>query len=126
MTASPDKIRNPGITGRKSDNQDSDDDFKAKKKEVKFDDMFKNINEDNFESSDDGEEKQKNKRLENLAKVSQPTVVNKQKEEEQKAKLSQDDEDPQENTNNIIIGENTDILARYRIPIEKNDIDYKL
>lgn len=44
--------------------------------------MFKNINEDNFESSDDGEEKQKNKRLENLAKVSQPTVVNKQKDEE--------------------------------------------
>lgn len=88
--------------------------------------MFKNINEDNFESSDDGEEKQKNKRLENLAKVSQPTVVNKQKDEEQKTKLSQDDEDPQENQNNIIIGENTDILARYRIPIEKNNIDYKL
>ena len=29
-------------------------------------------------------------------------------------------------TNNILIGENGDILARYRIPLNNNEVDYAL
>ena len=33
---------------------------------------------------------------------------------------------PADQQNNILIGENGDILARYRIPVEKNQVDFAL
>jgi len=35
-------------------------------------------------------------------------------------------EQPQQPSNNILIDESTNILARYRIPIDNNEVDYKL
>jgi len=44
------------------------------KPEVKFQDIFPDIKEDQFESSEDEEEKQKNQRLERLGKVTAPIM----------------------------------------------------
>ena len=89
------------------------------KEEVKFADIFPDIQEDNFESSDD-EEKRKNERLERLSKVAAPpkniySEINQNVAGEPPAK-----DNNQEENDNILIAENGDILARYRIPLSNN------
>ena len=86
--------------------------------------MFPDIQEDKFESSDDGEEKKKNDRLERLSKVAAPsknTLAN-----VQEASLTNAGKTEQEDNDNILIAENGDILARYRIPLKDNKVDYDL
>lgn len=91
--------------------------------DVKFADMFPNIIEDEFESSDENDEKLKNERLERLGKIA--AAAETQQTEEMKAQQAATTEE-QKKKNQVMIGENGDILARYKIPVQDNIADYTL
>lgn len=121
--------------GEDSEEQKTSSKMRDNKKEVKFCDIFTDIKEDLFESSDDGEEKRKNKRLERLALMTlqQKDNLSRQKEEQENLKRSKRAQKEMEQAalelnqrNNILLGENGDILARYRIPQANNQVDYNL
>lgn len=124
---------------------DSNGGKKQKKAEAKFQDFFPDIQEDNFESSDDEEEKKKNERLERLGQVAAPlqkkgNEANETIEGLIDGTLGQGEGDAGDDkssksshhgvgaqqSKNILIGENGDILARYRIPVENNQVDFAL
>jgi len=119
--------------------------------EARFQDIFPDIQEDEFESSDDEFERKKNEKLERLGKLAAPHQVKVNGEEgaDNRAgqiidkRNNQDDDDQRSdkdaarptddgaNTdrnqqNRILVVEEGDILARYRIPIQNNKVDYDL
>jgi hypothetical protein len=115
------------------------------KPSVKFQDIFPDIKEDKFESDEDEEDRKKNERLERLGQVAAPHKYGNtgnqkdlglmmQNSSEMKSPNPRDGEDPFSpnveiggtGTKNILIGDQGDILARYRIPVQNNNIDYNL
>jgi len=112
------------------------------KPEVKFTDIFPDIKEDKFESDEDEEERKKNERLERLGQVAAPykfgtgelTLGKQQASDDAMSPNVGKDEEPlspnvdygEIQSKNILIGEQGDILARYRIPVQNNNIDYNL
>ena len=94
----------------------------SKEKEVKFADIFV-VNEDQFDSSDDDEEKKKNVRLENLGRSIRKMI--KDQNLNQLDLMKSLDQTAEVNTE-INIGQNGDIINRYRIPLDNNEVDINL
>ena len=103
--------------------QDSEEQKSAvSTKDIKFKDFYPNIIEDKFESSED-EEHVKNTKLEKLESMIQKATALQQEEGEE---TPVDEVIVEEQDDEIILGVNGDIINRYRIPMEDQDIDKDL
>jgi HD-GYP domain-containing protein (c-di-GMP phosphodiesterase class II) len=102
-----------------------------KEKENNFKNIFPDIKEDKFDSSDDEEEKKKNQKLERLGQIAAKEKDDPNEEPPLGDTLSPTNKALHKDAHNDVpkalkIGEEGEIISKYRIPVAEKKVDYNL